>query len=292
MCIAILNRKNVISKEIFDICHSNNPDGKGFVYAKNGQLIIEKCLNPKIDSFYEKYLKVRSHFNGFIAIHFRIKTSGKTNLVNCHPFKVSDKLAFVHNGMLSVPSTKTHSDTFHFCEALKLFGKNDFLENKVIGKMLEEVIDKYNKIIFIKSNGDATIYNKKEGFEFDGNWYSNEAYLEKDYYSCSYNYDWKSVKSKSDTKVKDGYNKDWKTTSYDDYYYDTNNKMWIAKEDGDAYQSNKKLKNALDLKTKYCYNCDGFTEVYCDYCVDCGLNINDSFDNRDKNKNKKEVGNV
>jgi predicted glutamine amidotransferase len=292
MCIAILNRKDTISKEIFDICHSNNPDGKGFVYAKNGQLVIEKCLSPKIDNFYNKYLEVRKHFNGFIAIHFRIKTSGKVNLENCHPFKVSNKLAFVHNGMLSIPSSKTHSDTFHFCEALKLFGKNDFLENKVIGKMLEEVIDKYNKIIFIKSNGDATIYNKSAGHEHNGDWYSNKTYLYDNYYGCSYDYNWKSVKTKTETKAKDGYDKSWKTKTYDDFVYDKNKKMWIAKDEGDAdaYQSDAKLKNAFNLKTKYCYNCESFSEIYGNYCIDCGMDVNDSYDNR--NIKLQEVGNV
>lgn len=180
MCIAILNTKGTISKETLQNCWNNNPDGAGMIYTtlNNDLKIFKEMLD--FDKFYNEYKKARKqNKESNFVLHFRIATSGKVDLNNCHPFKVNKNLAFVHNGMIDIQPLSTNvSDTFTFNEAIiKNLGSN-FLYNEAIIRLIESYIG-YSKLVFLNSFNEATIINEDLGHWNKDNWYSNTSYESK-----------------------------------------------------------------------------------------------------------------
>lgn len=177
MCIAILNTKGLLTKETLKTCWTNNPDGAGMIYVTDkNALVTFKELNS-FDRFYKEYSKQRKlNKDSNFVLHFRIATSGKIDLNNCHPFKVSKDLAFVHNGMIDIEQvTKDFSDTYSFNQTiLKELGKN-FLYNEAIVRLIEGYIG-YSKLVFLNNFNEATIINELLGSWDGANWYSNDSY--------------------------------------------------------------------------------------------------------------------
>lgn len=176
MCIAILKPADrVISEEILQACNEHNNDGAGFMYAENDQLHVQKGFF-RFDDFMEAYKK---HENKKCVLHFRIKTHGDLSEDNCHPFNVSDKLAFVHNGIIKIEETnKKYSDTWHFNEKIvkPLYKDNQGFLKKVYVKELLSGFIGYSKLIFMDNKGRSTIVNADKGEWSNGVWYSNTSY--------------------------------------------------------------------------------------------------------------------
>ena len=120
-------------------------------------------------------------------LHFRIGTSGKIDLNNCHPFTVNNNLAFVHNGIInSIELTNiNYSDTWHFNKLLKQL-PNDFLNNKAITELLSNYIE-YSKLIFLDNKGAFKIINEDLGHWNNNNWFSNNSYKTEKYSFKKYN---------------------------------------------------------------------------------------------------------
>ena len=186
MCIAILNTKGIISKETLKTCWDSNPDGAGLIYNNSDGLQIFKELNS-FNVFYNEYIKQRKlNKNSKFAIHFRISTSGKIDLVNCHPFEINKYSAFIHNGMIDIkPMNKNVSDTFTFNELIfKKLGE-DWQNNKAIINLLESYIYG-SKIIVLNSDDSYIILNENLGHWDGKNWYSNYSYVKKVYTVSKY----------------------------------------------------------------------------------------------------------
>ena len=185
MCIIIAKQPNgIVTEDTLHHCWNANDDGAGFMYAKHNQLHIEKGF-MEWDNFIERYRSVISEHGQQLpmVIHFRIATHGKINEENTHPFTISNKMAFAHNGMIKcVETTPEHSDTWHFNEAIiKPMQKldNKFLKKQHNIKLLSEVIG-YSKLVFLQANGEITIINKNLGDDkTPGIWYSNSSYKPK-----------------------------------------------------------------------------------------------------------------
>lgn len=176
MCIAVYKPKNVvISKEILENCFDANPDGAGFVCVIDGKLHMEKGFFT-FDEFYDAYLPFMEHQ---ALIHFRIKTHGKVDATNCHPFMISDKFAFIHNGTISGHGTTEFSDTYMFNEEIlkPMVARHGIkiLWQSYIKKMLEDYIG-WSKLIFLDAKGNFNIYNEIKGEWDNGVWYSNTTY--------------------------------------------------------------------------------------------------------------------
>lgn len=180
MCIAILNTKGTINKETLRTCWNNNNDGAGMIYTTSKNVLTTFKELTSFDRFYKEYQTQRKANKGSnFVLHFRIATSGKIDANNCHPFRVSKDLAFVHNGMIDItPLSNDVSDTFTFNQTiLKSLGKN-FLYNEAIIRLVEAYIG-YSKLIFLNNLNEATIVNELLG-DWDGdNWYSNKSYKPK-----------------------------------------------------------------------------------------------------------------
>ena len=177
MCLLISQTNNTpIKEELLENADCSNPDGMGFAYAINGDIKIEKFREFK--PFYKAYSKaVKRHgtVTDFI-LHFRMSTHGvSTGIFNVHPFRVSERLAFAHNGMLDVDTHKKKSDTQVFNETILQKLKPNFLRNTAVCNLIEGFIGS-DKLVFLDSDGKSTILNESNGHWKKGVWFSNNSY--------------------------------------------------------------------------------------------------------------------
>jgi predicted glutamine amidotransferase len=197
MCIiaSIKADTSVINKSTLINMSNNNGHGFGISWIDDGDIKTFKTMNQ--DDFVSKALDVQTKFakTSDILIHCRIATSGKTNIDNCHPFKVNDSTVFAHNGVLTcVEPTKTKSDTRVFNDTILKQFKPDFLASKKTREFLEELIDS-DKFVFLTTNPklkyNTYIINKHYGETVDGIWFSNTSYKARTY-TTTINRSWAS----------------------------------------------------------------------------------------------------
>lgn len=176
MCIAIYKPQDkILSQETLKECYDSNPDGAGFMYAQNKKLHIEKGFFS-YDSFYKAY---KEHEHKQAVIHFRIKTHGKIDTTNCHPFAVNNAIGFVHNGIINGFGDTNHSDTIGFNNAIlqplvHKWGNLALFQDPIID-LIEGRIG-YSKLVFLDRHGNHKIMNEGKGVWDDGVWYSNNSY--------------------------------------------------------------------------------------------------------------------
>ena len=176
MCIAIYKPKDVtISKAALQRCFKANPDGAGFMFAEDNQLHTYKGYFS-FKNFYKAYQK---HETKQALVHFRIKTHGKTNKQNCHPFLVNDRLGFIHNGIINGYGNDRLSDTIQFNNAIlkKIVKKHGSmgLFDDPMQELIENVIG-YSKLVFLDNKGNFNIMNEEKGHWHNKVWYSNDSY--------------------------------------------------------------------------------------------------------------------
>lgn len=208
MCIAIAKPIGVEipNDDILTNCFNNNPDGAGFAFNHNNEVVIRKGymkLKDFLDAFH-KYDKKFNFKNRGVLIHTRITTHGGTNPQMCHPFPInSDEgalkkieycspFAIVHNGIISLTSSeatrkKDMSDTAIFVQKYltKIAKNKNWFNNKANIELVEELID--SKMAVLNGNGKIIMTS---GFtEDNGIFYSNSSYKENRYKKV-YNWDW------------------------------------------------------------------------------------------------------
>jgi hypothetical protein len=179
MCIAILNTKQTtLKKQLLKNCWENNGDGAGMLFINNDNKLETFKEMKSFDNFYDKYIDVRKNYGKRnIVLHFRISTHGKVNETNCHPFNISDKIGFVHNGMIyDVPTSADYSDTYMFNEEVLKNLKPGFEYNETILDMLETFIGSGSKLVFLNDDDDFFIVNETAGHWNLGCWFSNSSY--------------------------------------------------------------------------------------------------------------------
>jgi predicted glutamine amidotransferase len=180
MCIAILQKENSkLDRRLIENCWTNNPHGAGLLWTENGCLKCFKSLD-NLPQFIEKYEAVTKDFGRFskIVLHFRIATHGEKDFNNCHPHFVSDKIAFVHNGIIHVPMDlkEIKSDTVVFNETILRKLPENFIENVAV----QELLMRYttgSKLVFLSSANVSYIVHENDGHWIsDGIWCSNHSY--------------------------------------------------------------------------------------------------------------------
>lgn len=178
MCIAIVKtKKGIITDEQLKNCWNRNPDGAGFAYPCNNKVVIRKGYF-NFDKFLKDYRAVEKTCKSNMLIHFRISTSGNIDTTNCHPHRVNDKMAMIHNGILhiDVPKNSPVSDTVLYCKNYLQKLPKGFTSSDVIMEYIEEHIGSGNKFCFIEADGKYSIVNESAGKWDNGVWYSNESY--------------------------------------------------------------------------------------------------------------------
>jgi len=233
MCIAIMKSENKkINKATLQRCYDANPDGAGFMYAENKELTVKKGYFTFKD-FYKEY---KPHENKQVLLHFRIKTHGKIDKKNCHPFLVNNGLGFIHNGIITGYGDDKQSDTIAFNKAIlkKIVAKhgNNSLFDDPMVELIENVIG-YSKLVFLDRHGNYKIMNEDKGSWHDGIWYSNSSWKKPEPIKYLTNYDRSrqytgfGTNTKSYPPAKNA--GDWVQVA-DDYTYGVGDKTVILKK--------------------------------------------------------------
>lgn len=184
MCIiAAIPNDKIISKETLQRCWDNNPHGGGFTYTDGKKVhVVKEMFSFKL--YWKKFTEKREEFpqSSFVC-HFRISTHGKINEANCHPFKVSDKISFCHNGVIrNSPISEDFSDTVMFNVTILKNLPEDFLTNQATRALIREYIGGGSKLSFLTYNNELHFINEEAGTWDEGIWFSNRGYQSFNYY--------------------------------------------------------------------------------------------------------------
>lgn len=197
MCIAIYKPEGVIIEEsTLRMCFANNDDGAGFaVIEKEEDGSGVDCINTYKGMFsIESFLKNFDPYkNKQALIHFRVATHKVVNGTNCHPWRVNDQLAFIHNGTINgITKDESLSDTGNFGKEILAPLANtcsDFWKTAQFKWLIETAIGTGNKLVLMDVKGDFAIFNEKLGEWSGGAWFSNTTHREKrQFANTSYGY--------------------------------------------------------------------------------------------------------
>ena len=178
MCLAIYKPKNTtVNTDRLRNGFNRNPHGSGIAYAKNGKVFIKKGFFS-FDEFHKAYKSIGEKHA--MLIHFRWATKGGKTKDNCHPFKLNQKHAMVHNGTIDRVLCKNNgSDSSNFAERIlaPIIKENpSFIHSKAGKKMINLAIGE-SKVAVIDGSGEAVIFNEQKGHWDQGCWFSNESYM-------------------------------------------------------------------------------------------------------------------
>jgi hypothetical protein len=172
MCVIVHSPKGTeIDKNTMEKLWKRNNDGGGFMLSKDNRLIVKKGYF-NFDAFLKDFT-VYNCSDIEKAIHFRIKTKGKVDIVNCHPFKIHENLAVMHNGILSGFGNESFSDTYCFVDEILRKMPKKILSYDGILKLINDKCGFYSKLLFMGNNGNTFKTNEKQWIEIGGIYYSN-----------------------------------------------------------------------------------------------------------------------
>jgi predicted glutamine amidotransferase len=155
MCIIITKAKSEHWPKIseLEIAMSNNPDGYGIAYIDRG-LNVFKTTDREL--FIDTYKRLAEKLKSPCVIHFRIMTHGEICDENSHPFIDKDrKIAFAHNGVLSIRADKgrTDSETFFANLFLPIYYSQKYKFSDSVQNAIQCIIGS-SKFAFLDKNGN------------------------------------------------------------------------------------------------------------------------------------------
>lgn len=192
MCIIVAKPQGISmpSMKTLKTCFEHNPDGAGFAYLDNGNVVYRKgfmTFNSLKNALDE--LKINKK-EATMVFHFRIGTAGTNSKGLTHPFRICNdtnamKLTegkgsvLFHNGILadynpSKDNKDDVNDTMLFTKKVINELPKDWETNKAILSLVKKSIS-YNKLAILKPSGLTLIGDFKKD---DGIYYSNESYKE------------------------------------------------------------------------------------------------------------------
>lgn len=188
MCIIAIKEKGIDmpNEKILETMFEHNPDGAGFMYAKDGHVHIRKGFMT-YTAFKKAIDRIENVKELPLVMHFRIATSGSIDAGACHPFPISNKrkvlrktdittdIGVVHNGIIPITAPNNMSDTMQYI-AGKLYYYQKLQQNFYVQKSYMERIEKeiQSKMVFLTSSGD--IYKIGDFITDNGMIYSNTSY--------------------------------------------------------------------------------------------------------------------
>ena len=189
LCVIVFKQKGVSlpTKETFRNCFDNNDDGAGYMFSRNGDVIIKKGF-MSFDKFWESFKDSKVTEKDVLIAHFRIATHGLTSQANTHPFPITQDLkslgaietitdiAVAHNGVISINTKDGMSDTFTFVK--EIMGNpliKDHLNHPTMITLLAKAIGG-SRLALMWGNGSVKLIGA--GWEKDekGVMYSNSSY--------------------------------------------------------------------------------------------------------------------
>lgn len=188
-----------------------NSDGAGFMFVRNGKVIIRKGF-MKFKHFRKAVEQETLTNDDLVVMHFRIATAGSVSRGNCHPFPVTDNirhlkserietdLAIAHNGILSYAADKKNdlSDTMTFVREILAdpFIRSNIFESAIFS-LIEQAIGS-NKIVIVGADKKFSLLGFwQEDTDKDGIFYSNLGFKARVFYSSSNNDYWSNNRSRS-----------------------------------------------------------------------------------------------
>ena len=187
MCVICVKEKGVKMPTMENIkaMWEHNPDGAGYMLARNGYVYIRKGF-MKLSDFLSALETEKITTDDVIIMHFRISTQGGVNKAMTHPFALSTRLedmkelnvmadvGVVHNGIIRMTTDfrqKEYSDTALFVANYlsKLIRTADDFYDEEIKEMIFNLIG--SKMVLLNGNGDIQMIG--EFAKRNGLWYSN-----------------------------------------------------------------------------------------------------------------------
>lgn len=172
MCVIIASPEGKLpTDEVMERSMHDNPHGWGLMYFDGETLNVSKGMKYEAIKPLLKAVEGKAY-----ALHLRWATHGPKVEDNCHPFRVSDGLYMMHNGVIdSVEiSNPVRSDSFHFALKLRDMGlTKDNINQQPIYNAIADMIGYGNKLVFMDSSGDTHIINEDMGMWDNGIWHSN-----------------------------------------------------------------------------------------------------------------------
>ena len=286
MCIIGIKQAGVKmpATKTIENCWYNNSDGAGLMYAKDGNVHIEKGLMTLKDfkAALKRLEKTIDVVNTPVVLHFRITTHGGTSAGNCHPFPVTEKLpllqmtkskaplAIAHNGIIDIkPSKKDISDTMEYVisQLAPLYQlKKDFYRQPAGKKLIYNAIR--SKMVFLDGAGRIETVGDFIT-DKDGMLYSNTSYKARTIY-----YDWDIWEDYSLQWYESKHGKYLSWLTEDDGYIISNGDIleadyYLTDSKGDLYQYDIESDSAIPIEGTL-YNhagmpINGFREDFAEY---------------------------
>ena len=192
MCIIAIKSAGVpIDWDILDNCELSNPDGAGYAYVNDGEVVISKgyFTNEEMRADIEPELGTGTGVE--IMFHFRIATHGKVAPSTCHPFpltadsqeilklQTTTPVAVAHNGVVPfMPKDKVLSDTMQYI-LLYLAPLGDRLHDESVRNLIEHSAD--SKLAIMTAD---ELYLIGKFIEDKGWTFSNTSYAD-DYFTVA-----------------------------------------------------------------------------------------------------------
>jgi hypothetical protein len=176
MCIAILQKPGAekLNHDVFMSYGRSQQDGFGLMYVNDDVVDIINTMD--LNEHWNNYDRIYGEFGkkSYIGIHFRSGTQGTRDVTNCHPFRVSETMGMMHNGVFSnIRKDNNKSDTHIFNEEFCIPLGDDIFENVATIDLLQKEIGS-NKVIFLSAIFEPayTIFGETMGEWRNNSWYS------------------------------------------------------------------------------------------------------------------------
>lgn len=185
MCLIIYRPEGVeLDEEMLLAAGRQNSDGVGLMWCRDGVIHTRRSMDTtKVFKFMRE-----AGSDIPIAIHFRFATHGTKTLDNCHPFRVTDDVYMMHNGVLPVyDKGKVLSDTATYARRVLrpvVEGRTELFDDPAFRMLVEMSAGSSNKFLFMKNDGATGEYfwaNEGLGTWRDKVWYSSGMYARAGY---------------------------------------------------------------------------------------------------------------
>lgn len=197
MCVIIQKPAGIkLPEEDYRTAYEKNSCGFGYAYYDPATKRINSFKEAGISA--DKMIELVNKLTPYNAvIHYRIRTHGGKETVQCHPFRILNQeydgqdMFFAHNGVIQITSENTiDSDTMAFNDQiLRPMLKKDpsLIKEKSFHQLIERYIGNGSKLCFLYGEGEFLIINEKAGGQRNGCWVSNDHSFQKPYVHTPHN---------------------------------------------------------------------------------------------------------
>jgi hypothetical protein len=180
LCVIIYKPQDKsIPRWALESAYKRNNDGWGMMALDdNGIPFMRKAVGEQIpghgfEEFMNAYELDFAHRE--CAIHFRYRTHGAVDLENAHPYPVGNNAYLMHNGTINNirgQEEKGKSDSWHFARIISEQVEKGWLRTEGFRNLIEMALGYTNRVVLLDPAG-FVIFNKHQGEEFFGCWFSN-----------------------------------------------------------------------------------------------------------------------